>query len=618
MVSLRFLAVVGLAPSLVACGAQPAQGVQVEYKKLEFNIPMRDGVKLYTSVMVPTNASGKHPILLQRTPYSAGPYGTEARGRRGRGKFADAGYIIATQDVRGRFMSEGKFEEIRPLRSLQGGGSTGGAATRIIVDESTDMWDTAEFLIKNVPDNNGNIGVSGVSYPGFYAACAGANTHPAVKAVSPQAPVAEWFFGDDVHHNGAFYLQDNFDFYFGFGYDKDKPAPDHPQVAGYGARPDSYKWFLEQGSPDMLEKKYFQGKFPFWRDIIEHPSYDDFWKARSTPQHLKNVKCAVLTVGGLFDAEDIYGPWDVYAHVEKLNPGIWNCLVVGPWSHGGWGGAANRFGGVSWGSDTGTYFRDEIEFPFFESFLRGDGKIKMPDVRVFNTGANQWREFAQWPPKGLETKKLYLNQNKKLAFSADQLIDGPGSDAYVSDPKNPVPYMSGTLRGRNSNYMIADQTFASQRPDVLTYQSEVLTEDITIAGPIFPDLHISADVTDLDLVAKVIDVYPTDDQSLANQQILVRADPMPVRFRESFEKPKALTPGKIERVRWRMPDVMHTFKKGHRIMVQVQSSWFPLVALNPQTFGNPYKIPPSEWKVARVQVYRVPKSESFVEVSVLK
>lgn len=594
--------------ALASCASPPQTPTppQVEYKKLEFNIPMRDGVKLYTSVLVPVNRPGNHPVLVQRTPYSAGPYGPEARVRRGRGKFAEAGYILVTQDVRGRFMSEGRFEEIRPLYSVQGSKQ---------VDESTDMWDTAEFLLKNVPNNNGRIGVSGVSYPGFYAACAGVNNHPAIKAISPQAPVAEWFFGDDVHHNGAFYLQDNFDFYFGFGIDKDGPAPNHPQIEGFGPRPDSYKWFLEQGSPDMLEKKYFRGRIPFWRDIIEHPNYDAFWKARSTPRHLKNVRCAVLTVGGLYDAEDLYGPWDVYAHVEKLNPKIWNCLIVGPWSHGGWGGSGARLGGVSFGSETGKYFREEVEFPFFESFLRGDGSIKMPDARVFNTGANVWREFNEWPPKGTQPGRMRFDAGKTLTSARPR----EGADEYLSDPKAPVPYMSGTLRGRNSNYMIADQTFASERPDVLSYVSAPLEQDLTIAGPIFASVYVESTTTDLDLVAKVIDVYPADHPELANQQILVRADPMPARFRDSFERPAPLTPGKVEHVRWRLPDVLHTFKKGHRIMVHVQSSWFPLVAMNPQNFldGNPYKTPPSQWKVARVKIHRGPTTPSGIEFQVL-
>jgi len=562
------------------------------YRKLEYRIPMRDGVKLYTAVYVPVDQD-KHPMLMERTPYGCGPYGPEERPVIREGKFTDAGYIIVYQDVRGRFMSEGKFEEIRPLRSLQGSKT---------VDESTDAYDTVDYLVKNVPNNNGRIGVRGISYPGFYAACAAANTHPAIKAVSPGAPVDEWFFGDDVHHNGAFYLLDNFDFYFFFGYDKPGPAPEHPQIAPMGSRQDAYKWFLEQGSPDALEKKFFQSKFPFWRDIIEHPSYDAFWKARSTARYLKNVRCAVLTVGGLYDAEDLYGPFDVYAEIEKQNPGIANTLVIGPWSHGGWMGPGSRLGGVPFGSNTGAAFRDEVEFPFFESHLRGDGSFKAPEVRIFNTGANAWREFGEWPPKGTKPSTQFLLQGRGLG-ATQGIVDGPGFDQYVSDPLKPVPYLDGTITRRNNNYMIADQTFATKRDDVLTYAGKPLEEDVTIAGPIHAEMYVSSTSTDLDLVCKVIDEYPSDAGDLAGKQILVRADPMPVRFRDSFEQPKSLKPGAVVKVNWRLPDVMHTFKKGHRIIVQVQSSWFPLVQMNPQVFGNPYTIPPSEWRKAAVRIY---------------
>lgn len=599
----RVLLLSALLAAQSACVASPKLTTRapqsITYRKLEFNIPMRDGVKLYTAVYVPSG-DARQPIMLERTPYGCGPYGPEANPRVREGKFTDTGYIIAYQDVRGRFMSEGKFEEIRPLRSVQG---------EQTVDESTDAYDTVDFLIKNVPNNNGRVGVRGVSYPGFYAACAAVNNHPAVKAVSPGAPVAEWFFGDDVHHNGAFYLLDNFDFYFGFGYDMDKPAPQHPQIAPMGQRPDSYKFFLEQGSPDMLEKKFFQSKFPFWRDIIEHPSYDAFWKARSTPIHMKNVKCAVLTVGGLFDAEDLYGPWAVYANVERMNPGIQNSLVMGPWSHGGWFGPGTRFGTLEFGERTGDHFRNEIEFPFFESHLRGDGSVKLPEVKVFNTGANKWREFDKWPPKGSKPYSLYLGADKRL-------IESPGassSDSYVSDPRRPVPYLDGTLGRRNSGYMAADQTFASKRDDVLTYMTEPLAEELTIGGPITATMFVDSTSTDLDLVCKVIDVYPADAGDLGDKQILVRADPMPVRFRESFENPIPLKPGEVVKVGWVLPDVLHTFKKGHRVMIQVQSSWFPLVAMSPQVFGNPYKIPPSEWQRATVRLHHGSERASRVE-----
>lgn len=585
-----------LVPLLLLGCASPVQ--QPTYKKLEYRIPMRDGIKLHTVVYVPTRKTTPQPMLIERTPYSAGPYGERALTHEdfgGSSKFAESGYIFVQQDVRGRFMSEGKFEEIRPLRSLQGEAKA--------TDESTDAYDTAEFLIKNVPNNNGNIGLWGISYPGFYAACAAANTHPAIKAVSPQAPVAEWFFGDDVHHNGAFFLQDNFDFYFFFGLDMDKPAPRHPQLEGYGPRADAYKFFLEKGSPDDLERTYFKGRIPFWRDIIEHPNYDDFWKARSTPRHMKNVKCAVLTVGGWFDAEDLYGAFDVYRHVKQLNPSIEQHLVVGPWSHGGWaGGTGQRFGGLDFGSGKPSeWFREQVEFPFFERHLRGVAGDKQPEAQMFNTGKNEWRNFAQWPPSDLKPTELKLTDAQGMGpkMSAKATVDG-----YVSDPQSPVPYQGGTLRGRSASYMVADQTFAVSRDDVLTYAFPTLTNDLTIAGPIEAELSFRADVTDLDFIVKVIEEYPADHPSLAGQLRLVRAEVMPARYRSSFEVPTPVQPGNTERVKVRLPDVLHTFKKGHRVVIQIQSSWFPLVARNPQVFGNPYTIPVKDYRKATIQIDR--------------
>lgn len=556
------------------------------YRKLEFQIPMRDGVKLHTIAYVPTHTTGDKPMLLERTPYSAGPYGERAMPPQrfgGSSKFIENGYIFVFQDVRGRFMSEGTFEEIRPLRSLQGDSNA--------TDESTDTHDTADFLLKNVPNNNGRIGVWGISYPGFYAACAAANTHPAIKAVSPQAPVSEWFFGDDVHHNGAFFLQDNFDFYFGFGIDKDAPAARHPQIEGYGNRPDAYQFFLEKGSPQDLERTYFKGRIPFWLDIINHPHYDDFWKARSTPRHLKNVKAAVLTVGGWFDAENLYGAFDTYAHVQKLNPGVTQHFVVGPWAHGAWaGGEGARYAGLEFGGTPSTWFREEVEFPFFERHLRGVGSKAIPKVQMFNTGRNQWRTFEQWPPTGaVETRRTLSSAKSK-------------TDEYVSDPASPVPYMPGTLRGRNSTYMVADQTFAVSRPDVLNYEFPVQEKELTIAGPVFADLSFTTDATDLDFIVKVIDHYPADHPTLAGQMRLVRAEVMPARYRSSFERPTPLTPGRADKVTVRLPDVFHTFQPGHRMVIQIQSTWFPLVARNPQVFGNPYTIPVKDYRKAKVEI----------------
>lgn len=574
------------------------KSVRELYDKIEYNIPMRDGVKLYAAVYVPKDKSTKHPMLIERTPYSSGPYGANnlPGGFGGSSKFVDAGYIFVNCDVRGRFMSEGKWEEIRPLTSKWKDPKD--------IDEATDAWDTVDYLVKNVPNNNGRVGFWGVSYPGFYAACAGAHSHPAVKAISPQAPVSEWFLGDDVHHNGAFFLQDNFDFYFFFGYDNVKPATSHPQFKGFGSRPDAYKWFLENGNSEQLGKKYFGDKLPFWNDICNHDAMDDFWKARSTPNYLKDVKCAVLTVGGWFDGEDFFGTFDTYHHVEKQNPGIFNSLIVGPWVHGGWGGAGAKLGDFDFGGPTGPYFREEVEFPFFDAYLRGNGKFDFPEARMFNTGANKWKSFDQWPPKGMKPLNLYFHEGNKLSESVP--AESNAEDSYDSDPANPIPYESGTIQGRRTTNMIEDQRFLKDRTDILRYTGDELDEDVTVAGPVTADLNITTTGTDCDLVAKIIDLQPDGVERL------IRWEVMRAKFLDGFDKPRALRAGKVEHVKWRIPDLFHTFKKGHRILVHIQSSWFPLIDMNPQTFCNIYKAKPSDFKKATITVHRSMNSPSLL------
>lgn len=582
-----------------ATESRPVQaGVRERYQKLEYFIPMRDGVKLYTAVYVPKNKPGRHPMLIERTPYSAGPYGPDeyVPGFGGSAKFQEAGYIFVYQDVRGRFMSEGAFEEIRPQLAFR--------LKPHDVDESTDAYDTVAYLVRNVPGNNGRVGFWGVSYPGYYAATAGIRAHPAVKAISPQAPVAEWFLGDDVHHNGAFFLHDNFDFYFWFGYDKPGPAEEHPQIEPMPDRPDAYRFFLEMGSAIEADRKYFKGRYPFWLDICNHPNMDDFWQARSLPAQMKEVRPAVLTVGGWFDAEDLYGALAMYRHVEKQNPGAANWLVMGPWAHGQWGDSpANRLGPVRFGSaDLGRRYRDEIEFPFFDAYLRGDGKWSRPKAEMFETGTNVWRSFPAWPPKTVRPGSLYLHSNGRLAPAKP----APGEtqfDRYISDPSRPVPYAPGTIRERPSSYMVADQRFLSGRDDVLGYRTEPLAQPLTMAGPIDADLYVATTGADADFVVKVIDVHPADGP-LPNAQILVRAEVIRGRFRNSFQNPKPFVPGRVERVPLRLNDVLHTFGKGHRVMVQIQSSWFPLVDRNPQTWVNPYTAKPEDYRSATVQVFR--------------
>lgn len=597
----RSFAIASLALSaLAACGGARTKEAPLQasaaYEKIEYNIPMRDGVKLYTAVYVPKDKSEKHPMLIVRSPYGSGPYGPGRIGGLGSKKYTDAGYIFVDQDVRGRHMSEGKWEEIRALTSKW--------VDPKDVDEATDAWDTVDYLVKNVPNNNGRVGFTGVSYPGFYASCAAVKTHPAVKAISPQAPVTDWFMGDDVHHNGAFFLQDNFDFYFFFGYDKDKPAPDHPQIEGFGDRPDAYKFFLDLGNAQNADTKYYKGRIPFWNDICNHPAYDSFWQARSTQNFLKDVKCAVLTVGGLFDAEDCYGAFATYQGIERLNRGIQNNLIVGPWSHGGWGGSGSSLGGMDFGQPTGQYFRDEVEFPFFDAHLRGDGKFDFPEAKIFNTGANVWRSFDAWPPRDAKPYDLFFHENGGL--SDDRPAESTAADSYVSDPANPIPYQPGTIRRRNSNYMLMDQTFLKDRTDILRYATPALTEDVTLTGPVTADLQIETTGTDCDLIAKIIDIQPDGVERL------IRWEVMRAQFLDSFSKPRALKAGKIERVKWKLPDMLHTFKKGHKVAIHVQSSWFPLIDRNPQTFTNIYKAKPEDYKKATITVHRSMNNPSSV------
>lgn len=534
--------------------------------------------------------------MLERTPYSAGPYGENKVPSRfdGSQKFVENGYIFAYQDVRGRYMSEGKWEEIRPINARAGTKQT---------DESTDAYDTVDYLVKNVPSNNGRVGLWGISYPGFYAAAALTNTHPAIKAVSPQAPVTEWFFGDDVHHNGAFFLQDNFDFYFGFGYDLAAPAEDHPNIEGFGRRPDAREFFLKLGSAINADKLYYKGRIPFWLDICNHESYDDFWKARSTARHLTNVTAAVLTVGGLFDAEDMYGPWDVYAGIEEKNKGVKNHLVVGPWTHGGWaGGTGASFAGYKFGANTSTDFRENVEFPFFDAYLRGDGKFEHPKVQVFDTGANEWRNFAEWPPvKEAKPFDLYLAQSGSLTEKPPAV----GDDRYKVDPADPIPYQPGVITGRRSSYMGEDQTFLNSRKDILRYETSELKEDLKLCGPVIADLKVSTTGTDADFIVKVIDLTPEGAQRL------VRWEVMRGKFRKDFSKPVPFKPNTTDSVKFKLNPLFHTFLKGHKLMIQVQSSWFPLIDLNPNKFCNIYKATPDEYQKATISVHRGPNGSKI-------
>ncbi|MCW3099020.1 MAG: cocE 2, partial [Chthonomonadaceae bacterium] len=507
---------------------------------------MRDGKKLYTVIFAPKDGSKNYPILMERTPYSV-PYGPDnVRGSIGpSAHFAESGYIVVYQDVRGRYMSEGDYVNMRPELGSKHG--------KLDIDESTDTYDTIDWLIHNVPHNNGRVGMWGISYPGFYAAAGAINAHPALKAVSPQAPIADWFLGDDDHHNGAFYLMDNFSWDFDSGFDWPRttgPSRSQPSPGLRYSSNDAYQFYLDLGPLSTANTRYFHNAVPFWNELMEHGTYDAYWKARNLLPHLQNIRPAMLTVGGWFDAEDFYGPLHIFKTIEKTSPKTENFLVVGPWPHGGWaGGTRSSFGDIPFGSATAATYRDEVEFPFFNHYLKDEGEWKESKAHVFVTGSNQWVSFDAWPPHDLQSRSLYFSQAHALSTSQPKASSAAEtSDSYVSDPAHPVPYIATASRGtrRDSTYMIADQRFAADRADVLTYKTEPLEKDMTVVGPITADLFVSTSGTDSDWIVKVIDVYPPDapesesatgSTKMADYEMLVRADVMRGKFRNSFEKP---------------------------------------------------------------------------------
>ena len=601
--------------------------VRAHYTKYEYRIPMRDGKKLFTSVYVPKDASQPYPILMDRTPYNVGPYGEDQYKKQigPSDEFEKAGYIIVYQDVRGRYMSEGDFVEMRPHIDTKKSSRD--------VDDSSDMYDTIEFLLKHVPNNNGKVGIWGISYPGFYTSASIIDSHPALKAASPQAPMTDLFFTDDAYHGGAFMLAANFGFYTSFKpIAEPAPPPKTPVPFDFGT-PDGYAFYLHAGSLDELNKRYLKEANPLFTDQMVHDTYDDYWNARDLSRHMKNVKCAVMTVGGWFDAEDLSGPFKTFHAIDKFNPGTPNSLVVGPWVHGGWARSeGDHLGDVPFGAKTAEFFRARIQFPFFEYYLKGKGK-PLPKAWVFETGTNVWRQYDSWPPAQAAEKTLYLHAGGKLSFDPPAENEGD-QDEYVSDPAHPVPFINYIATAVPQRYMTDDQRFASRRPDVLVYQTDPLEEDVTIAGPVSPKLKIASSGTDSDFVVKLIDVYPDDypdnepaDPSkrvigpppvrMGGYQQLLRGEPMRAKFRGNWVKPSPLEPGKVTDLNFTMPDVNHTFRKGHRIMVQIQSSWFPLTDRNPQTFTDIPNAKPADFKPATEQVFHKKNAASGVEVLVL-
>lgn len=603
---------------------QDSAWIKDNYTKLEQYIPMRDGIRLFTTLYIPNDKSEKHPVLMMRTPYSCAPYGKEFSSRLWGGHwkyYARENYIIVVQDVRGKWMSEGEFVDVRPFNKNKTGTE---------IDEASDTYDAIDWIIKNTAGNNGNVGIFGISYPGFYATMAAASNHPALKAVSPQAPVTDWFMGDDFHHNGAFFQMDGFSFYSSFG--KPRPKPTTIGSPGYNFLiRDNYKFYLENTLPKLMQ--HMKDSVQFWKDMYAHPNYDDWWKARNARNAMHDIKPAMLVVGGLFDAEDCWGAWNLYKAIEKQSGTTNSSIVMGPWFHGQW--ASNdgtQLGNVKFGSNTSQWYQNNIELPFFNYHLKGKGDIpKIAEANIFFTGENQWRKLEQWPPAG-NGRDIYLEGNGILSWNRP--AKQTNFTEYISDPAHPVPYTEDVHFRRTREYMTDDQRFASRRPDVLTFETFPLEEDLTLAGPVIANLKVSITGTDADFVVKVIDVFPDDFRyagdspqagrnaggpyPMGGYQMLVRGEIMRGKFRNSFETPAPFKPGKMETVKFELPDIAHTFKKGHRLMIQVQSSWFPLADRNPQKFMNIYEATPGDFQKATIRIFHDVNNPSTIYLPILK
>ena len=597
----------------IAAGQQKFD-VKMQYQKAEYMVPMRDGVRLHTTVYAPRKTGEKLPFLLLRTPYGTGPYGAdEYRSNLGPSphsfEFEREGFLFVYQDVRGKFRSEGEFTVMRPHRWGKKGKET---------DESSDTYDTIEWLLKNIPNHNGRVGQLGTSYPGFQTVHGMLEAHPALKASSPQASPSDMFLGDDFHHNGAFRLA------YTFGWlstnARARTGPNDKDSYRFDpGTPDGYKWFLELGPLSNVNKKYFLGQAPDWNAYMEHPNYDQFWQKQNVLSYVKDVRHPVLNVAGWFDAEDFYGPMTIYEQIEKTTPHNQSLLVVGPWSHGGWNNHpdGNQLGGVKFAGAPSQYFREKVQFPFFLHHLKGKGKLELPEVLAYESGLNEWRSYERWPPvaKTVE-KRLYLRAGRKLAWEPP--ADAEAWDSYISDPAHPVPYTAEIRFSQGHNWMVEDQRFAARRPDVLSYQTDELQEDVTLAGRLLAKLYASTSGTDADYVAKLIDEFPGSAPEQGHYQMLVSGEVFRAKYRKSFEKPEPMMPNRPELIEIDLRDKNHRFLKGHRILVQVQSSWFPIIDRNPQKFVNIYQATEADYQRAEQRVWRSRERASHLAVSVLR
>ena len=580
------------------------------FDKVDTMIAMRDGVKLHTVIFTPRGATTDLPILMSRTPYGIDGI-DKALGSPSLKYLNKDGYIFAFQDIRGRFESQGQFVMLRPMRNK---------SDKKAIDESTDAWDSIDWLVKHVPHNNGRVGMLGTSYPGWLTVMAMLDPHPALKAVSPRASPADMFIGDDFHHNGAFRLS--------YGFEYSTMMETNNKFAKWDFKdPDTYDWYKKLGSLANANAKFLHGKLPTWNNFVNHPNYDGFWQTQAVKSNLDQVKVPTLNVAGWWDQEDFYGPIKIYETLEKNDPQHLDFLVVGPWNHGGWNSpTGEKLGAIDFGSPTSETFRKDIEAPFFAHWLKDQGTLKLAEATTFEGGANKWRSFDSWPPKsGVSDRKLYVHANHELSFDAPTETGATAADSYVSDPANPVPYRERPIRptyGDSSTWtrwLVDDQRFAQARKDVMSWQTAPLTEDMVISGALAAHLFASTTGSDADWIVKLIDVYPdsTADPKLEGYELMVANDVLRGRFRDGFEHPKAITPGHVDEYVVDLHTQDYRFLKGHRIMVQVQSSWFPLIDRNPQTFvANIFKAKDSDFKSATQSIHRSASAATYIDLPV--
>lgn len=600
--------------------SQETFDIKANYTKMEYMIPMRDGIKLFTQVYTPKDENQKYPFLIFRTPYSIGNYGIDNY-RRVLGPnyiYAKEGFIFVYQDVRGKFKSEGEFMVMKPHKTIKQSSQD--------TDESSDTYDTIEWLLKNIPNHNGRVGQWGVSYPGWETVMAMIDAHPALKASSPQASPSDMWIGDDFHHNGAFRLMYTFGWLSSNAQIRSNPTENRTSAFEYGT-PDGYKFFLELGPVSNVDEKYFHNSVPTWNEYMEHGNYDEYWRKQNVVQYLNNIKHPILNVAGWFDAEDFYGPMSIYYGIEKKNPDNKSIIVIGPWSHGGWtGGDGNLLGNIKFDLKTGVYFRENVELPFFNYYLKDIGQQNLPEALVFETGLNQWKSYDQWPPKQAKVKNLYFHSNGKLSFTPPFEELDQAVDSYISDPNKPVPFSAEIRTSQGHLWMVEDQRFASSRPDVLVYQTDVLTENVTIAGPIIATLYVSTTGTDADWVVKLIDVNPGDtvdnvpnpcNVRMGNFQMLLAGEVFRGKYRNSYENPEPMNPDRVTKIEYDLRDKYHCFRIGHRIMVQIQSTWFPVIDRNPQKFVDIYHAKESDFQKATHKLYRSKKFPTNIRLNVI-